>query len=83
MLCMGIKKKKKKKIKNRKQVQGAGKSDKYYETCLTFSIRNIQLYSPLTEVVFYLLPILTIIFSKWDARDVLRCKKDRIFRQAV
>ena len=30
MLCMGIKKKeKKKKIKNRKQVQGAGKSDKY------------------------------------------------------
>ena len=31
MLCMGIQKKKKKekKIKNRKQVQGAGKSDKY------------------------------------------------------
>ena len=31
MLCMGIKKKnkKKKKIKNRKQVQDAGKSDKY------------------------------------------------------
>ena len=29
MLCMGIKKKKKKKIKNRKQVQGAVESDKY------------------------------------------------------
>ena len=64
-----------KKIKKIKQVQGAVKSDKCLETCLAISIRNIQLYSPLTEVVFYLLPILTIIFSKWDAQDVLTCKK--------